>query len=246
MDSFSPWGSKIAAAHQAKMDLAHREIEAAEKWAQTNELIIDGEFAFDRETDYLTLVRILIAQKRFEEAHALAMRIYQIALEIGRRQTVLETHILLALLFLAKDETNQALVHLEKALTIAQPEGFIRIFVDEGAPMAGLLYEALSRGISPDYVRRLLDAFPVAEPTQSNASEKLVPQSDLLEPLSTRELEVLHLIAEGLTNPEIGARLYLSLNTVKAHTRNIYGKLDVHSRTQAITRAQALGLLSRG
>ena len=106
--------------------------------------------------------------------------------------------------------------------------------------MARLLHDALQRGIAADYVSRLLAAFPVAEPAQAVPSD---PQSAMIEPLSERELEVLQLIAEGLTNPEIAAKLFLTLNTVKAHTRNIYGKLDVHSRTQAIARGQGLGLL---
>jgi LuxR family maltose regulon positive regulatory protein len=95
----------------------------------------------------------------------------------------------------------------------------------------------------PDYVRRLLEAFPILEPEQADPSESRVPESDFFEPLSERELKVLQLIAEGLTNPEIASRLFLSVNTVKAHTRNIYGKLGVHSRTQAVAKAQALGVL---
>ena len=109
--------------------------------------------------------------------------------------------------------------------------------------MARLLYEAAARGIALDYVRRLLAAFPVDQPAQAVPSESQVPESGLVEPLSERELEVLELIAEGLTNQEIASRLFVSLNTVKAHTRNVYGKLDVHSRTQALTRARALGIL---
>jgi len=132
-----------------------------------------------------------------------------------------------------------------RTLSLAQPGGFIRIFVDEGAPMARLLYEALTRGIAPDYARRLLAAFPVAEPEQAVPSETQAPESDLIEPLSGRELQVLQLIAEGLTNPGIASRLFLALNTVKTHCSNIYGKLNVHSRTQAVARAQALGLLPR-
>jgi LuxR family maltose regulon positive regulatory protein len=134
---------------------------------------------------------------------------------------------------------------LEQALAFAQAGGFIRIFVDEGPPMARLLYDALSRGISPDYVRRLLAAFPKPVPEMAGAAHIQSPKSELIEPLSEREFEVLQLIAEGLTNQEIATRLFLSLNTVKTHTRNIYGKLNVHRRTQAIARSQELGLLPR-
>ena len=193
----------------------------------------------------MALARFFIAQKRFEEAHALIEQIYRIAQEIGNRRTELEGLILLVSVFYAQGETDQAHVHLEKALSIGEPEGFIRIFVDEGPPMARLLYEVLSRGISPDYVRRLLAAYPDTEPEQAGFSKTRYPDAEWIEPLSERELEVLDLIAEGLTNPQIAARLFLSLNTVKAHTRNIYGKLDVHSRTQAVARSQELGLLQR-
>jgi LuxR family maltose regulon positive regulatory protein len=119
------------------------------------------------------------------------------------------------------------------------------MFVDEGQPMAHLLYVALSCGIAPNYVRRLLAAFPVTEHEQPNQSRSRAPEVGLIEPLSQRELEVLQLIAEGLTNQEIASRLSLSLNTVKTHARNIYGKLGVHSRSQAIARSRALGLLPR-
>ena len=109
--------------------------------------------------------------------------------------------------------------------------------------MAHLLYEALTREITPDYVRQLLAAFPLVEPEQTGVSKSQAAQSELVEALSERELEVLQLIAEGLTNPEIADRLFLTLNTVKVHTRNIYGKLDAHNRTQAVARARALGIL---
>jgi LuxR family maltose regulon positive regulatory protein len=110
--------------------------------------------------------------------------------------------------------------------------------------MARLLYEALSIGIAPEYIQRLLSVFPRAEAEKTGPSRKQAPCPELIEPLSEREIEILQLISEGYTNPEIAARLYLSLNTVKIHTRNIYGKLDVHNRAQAIARAQALGLLA--
>jgi len=108
--------------------------------------------------------------------------------------------------------------------------------------MASLLYETLSRGVAPEYVRRLLAAFPMTEREKSAPTKLQVP--DLIEPLSEREIEVLQLIAEGLTNPEIAARLFLSLHTIKTHTRNIYGKLGVNNRTQAVARGKSVGVLS--
>jgi LuxR family maltose regulon positive regulatory protein len=158
----------------------------------------------------------------------------------------LKTMILQAVAFDALGERSRAVELLGEALKLAEPGGFIRIFVDEGPPMARLLCEALSQGVQPGYVRRVLAAFPVdardggAPPTTSAAGTRLA------EPLSRRELEVLPLIAEGLSNQEIAARLYLSLHTVKAHARSIYAKLGVNSRTQAAARARALGYLPGG
>jgi LuxR family maltose regulon positive regulatory protein len=173
-------------------------------------------------------------------------RLMQAAEEGERMGSVIEILVLQALAHQAQGDIPPALKSLERALTLAEPEGFIRIFIDEGPPMARLLYEiltraeALSQGIAPDYVCRLLAAFPIDEPEQTDKAT----ETDLVEPLSERELEVLQLIAEGLTNQEVATRLYLSLHTVKAHARNIYAKLGVKNRTQAVARGKALGILS--
>lgn len=111
--------------------------------------------------------------------------------------------------------------------------------------MARLLYEALAHGVEPAYIRRLLAAFPVGEPAQTTALPLKDLDSEWVEPLSAREREVLQLIAEGLTNQDVAARLYLSLHTVKVHARNIYAKLGVTSRTQAVAKGKALGILAQ-
>lgn len=138
-------------------------------------------------------------------------------------------------------ETDTALRILDDALTLAAPGGMIRTFVDEGPPMQQILFEAAVRGMMPGYVTQLLAAFE-AETQKHNGGAALCNQP-LVEPLSQRELEVLHLIANGLSNREIGERLFLALDTVKGHNRRIFGKLDVQRRTEAVARAREIGLL---
>jgi LuxR family maltose regulon positive regulatory protein len=237
------WGVPPVSAYQARLWLAQGDVASTVQWAQEQGLCADGEISYQREVDHLTLARLLITQSNASEATGLLQRLLEAAEAGGRISRVIEILILQALAAQVGGDTTQAMATLEQALTLAEPEGFIRIFVDEGPPMARLLYEALTRGIVPDYVRRLLAAFPVAGPEEAAPLETQALKSDLIEPLSERELEVLQLIAEGLTNPEIASRLFLSVHTVKAHTHNIYGKLGVHNRTQAVTRARALGVL---
>ena len=130
---------------------------------------------------------------------------------------------------------------LGDALALAEPGGFIRIFVDEGLPMAELLSEATTEGMMPGYIGKLLVVFETEE--QKHAGESSPSSQPLIEPLSKRELEVLNLIAQGLSNREISERLFLALSSVKGHNRNIFGKLGVHRRTEAVARARELGLL---
>ncbi len=142
------------------------------------------------------------------------------------------------------DEKEEAVQLLGDALALAEPGGFIRLFVDEGPPMARLLDAARAAGGASAYLQRVLAAFPVAASEQPTASPSRGAESASVEPLSAREREVLRLIAEGLTNQEVAARLYLSLHTVKVHARNIYAKLGVASRTQAAATGKALGIVS--
>jgi LuxR family maltose regulon positive regulatory protein len=139
-------------------------------------------------------------------------------------------------------EKDKAVQLLGEALALAEPGGFIRLFVDEGIRMAHLLSEARARGIMPDYTGKLLTVF---EATDQKSEDKscLSKAQPLIEPLSQRELEVLQLIAEGLSNREIGERLFLALSSVKGHNLNIFGKLQVQRRTEAVARARELGLL---
>jgi LuxR family maltose regulon positive regulatory protein len=232
------------AAYQAWLSLSLGDIESAERWAQEEALNPHGELLVQYERDFITLARLYIAQDEFVNALGLLQRLRESTEQGGRVTRGIEILTLQALSFQALGNSAQAFTMLEKALAMAEPGGFIRIFIDEGPPMARLLYEALSREIAPAYIRQLLAAFPENEPEQSIEPQESASDADWVEPLSERELEVLQLIAEGLTNREVGERLYLTANTVKAHARTIYSKLGVNNRTQAVNRARALGIIS--
>jgi LuxR family maltose regulon positive regulatory protein len=155
---------------------------------------------------------------------------------------VIDILVLQALGYQAQGDLPAALLPLQHALALAEPEGYVRMFLDEGPSMMELLREASAREIMPDYTDKLLAAFE-AEKRNSEGKPALSPAQPLIEPLSQRELEVLRLIDQGLSNREIGERLFLALSTVKGHNRNIFDKLQVQSRTEAVARARELGLL---
>jgi LuxR family maltose regulon positive regulatory protein len=163
----------------------------------------------------------------------------------GWADECLKAMILQAVALHAHGENDKAVQLLGDALALAQPGGFIRIFVDEGAPMAQLLSEASAHGIMPDYVAKLLAAF-LTEKQKIEDKPDLSPVplgQPLEEPLSQREIKVLQLLAQGLSNREIGERLFLALDTVKGHNRSLFSKLQVQRRTEAVARARELGLL---
>jgi LuxR family maltose regulon positive regulatory protein len=188
---------------------------------------------------------------------ALAYVERQLALvqERGLGQRVIELSIVQALAFNANGENRRAMDAVRRALAVGEPEGYLRIY-DQGPEFERLLAEAAARGIVAGYARRLLTLFGVEEalgdaaqqaPEKAGSPDLLVlatPEGEsLLEPLSERELEVLRLIADGLANAQIAARLYIEVGTVKRHVNHIFGKLGVSSRTQALARARALKLL---
>ena len=236
---------------QVRFWLKQNMLKEVETWLDDHGTNLDAVSHFKTKLTFTMQARALLALARedhpggryLDTALELLAELLELAEDKGWVDKAIEILALQALASEAYGDTSRAGKILERALSLAEPEGYIRTFVDEGSPMARLLHAALARGIAPDYVRRLLAAFPVTETGQPIPSTS--PESGLIEHLSERELEVLALIAEGLTNQEVGAGLFLSLNTVKAHTRNIYGKLGVHSRTQAIARAHEIGLLTR-
>jgi LuxR family maltose regulon positive regulatory protein len=230
----SPWLSARVATVEAAVCLRQGDTATAFRWADAHR---------DAEPPYLTpyelwgasllRARIDLARGRPDEALSLLEQAYQEAEHCVGKYAMIGSLALQALALRAQGKLDQALTALESALSLAEPEGYVRTFIDEGEPMAALLRAAASRGIAVDYVSELLAAFGDVAP----------PSARLVEPLSERELEVLRLLAAGLSNREIARELFLAVGTVKKHTSNIYGKLSVHSRTHAVARARDLDLI---
>lgn len=217
-------------------------------WARERGLSVDDDLSYLREFEHITLVKVLIARYKSDrvdgslhEAMGLLTRLLQAAEE--GRCTDGKRHRAPAAASARSRTRRRAtspLVSLQRALTLAEPAGYVRLFVDEGLPMAQLLAQLLpaaARGIMPDYIKLLLALSP-APP-----APPAPPAQPLIEPLSQRELEVLQLIAQGLSNGEISERLFLALSTVKGHNRRFYGKLQLQRRTEAVARARELALL---
>jgi LuxR family maltose regulon positive regulatory protein len=193
----------------------------------------------------ISQARVHLARKDASATLAAVEPVRQQAEAEGWADEKLMVTILRAIAYHTLGQNDKAARLLDDALAMAQPAGFVRIFVDEGPPMANLLSEAAARGIMPDYTRKLLAAFEAERQSGAHGPSHAITPSvqPLIEPLSPRELEVLHLVAEGLSNREIGERLFIALDTVKGHNRSIFGKLQVHRRTEAVARARELGLL---
>lgn len=192
----------------------------------------------------LILARVHLSKSEPKNALSILEHIQTPAEAEGRYRHVIEIYTLKALALQALNQHQAALEHLEHALRLAEAEGFMRVFLDgaflgKGIPMQHLLYKAAEHGITPGFTGKLLDAFPVIVDDQQKSGVELV------EPLSQREIEVLEHLARGLSNREIAQQLIISTDTVKTHTGNIYSKLGVHNRTQAVIKAKALGLIDQ-
>jgi LuxR family maltose regulon positive regulatory protein len=230
---------------KARVWIAQGRLGEALGWANEQGLSADDDLSYLREFEHITLARVFLARYQGEraecsvhEATRLLERLLLAAEEGGRTGRVIEILVLRALAHQALGDIPAALASLERAVTLAEPQGYVRVFVDEGRPMTSLLRAAANQGIRRDYVRRLLAAVSGAE----HGSPR---EQALIEPLSERELDVLRLLGTELDGPAIARELMVSLNTMRTHTKNIYAKLAVTNRRAAIRRAAELDLLPR-
>jgi LuxR family maltose regulon positive regulatory protein len=218
------------AAAQVLLLLHQGHLAAAAQLAQAHELPLSQSRVQLAQGDTTAALTVLEPRRRQVEAR-------------GWQDERLKVMVLQAVALQAHGEKDKAVHLLCNALALAEPGGFIRLFVDEGLPMAHLLPEAEALGMLPDYTGKLLAVLEAEEQKSEDASSLPPPAQPLIEPLSRRELEVLRLIAQGLSNQEICERLFLALDTVKGHNRKIFDKLQVQRRTEAVARGRELGLL---
>jgi LuxR family maltose regulon positive regulatory protein len=230
------------AAFKTRVLLAQGRLGEALGWAREQGLSAHDDLSYLREFEHITLARVLVARSKSDradrsilEAIGLVERLLKAAEEGERTGSVIEILLLQALAHQTQGDIPAALMPLQQAMRLAEPEGYVRMFVDEGPPMAVLLGEAAKHGIAPNYVRQLLTAFGKAE-------HRTPVNQVLIEPLSERELDVLRLLGTDLNGPEIARELMMSLNTMRTHTKNIYTKLGVNNRRAAVRRAEELDL----
>ena len=217
--------------------IAQGNLDKASRIVQESGITPQDEIPYLREPEFLALLRLLLAQGDYDASLALSKRLLQKA-EAGKRiGRVIEVLVLQALIFQGRNETEQALTVLKRALSFAKTERYTRTFVDEGEPMARLLHLARSRQVETEYATHLLSVL-------EKAAGKMQPPSQLLiEPLTMREIEVLRLIEAGCSNQDIAGKLVISIPTVKRHISNIYSKLGAKNRTQAISLGKELDLI---
>jgi LuxR family maltose regulon positive regulatory protein len=229
---------------KARLWIANSQLRDALEWTRRARVSAEDELSYLREFEHITLARLLLARAKADrtgapvrEALALLERLGQAAAEGARAGSTIEILVQEALALQVQGDTTAALGPLGRALTVAEPEGYVRIFMEEGPPMAALLKEAARRGIAPAYVDELLAA-------GGGFTGPVPKKQGLIEPLSERELDVLRLLRSDLSGPAIAGELMVSLNTMRTHTKNIYTKLSVNNRRAAVRRAQELDLLS--
>ncbi len=241
---------------RVRLWLAQGDLPSAVRWARASTLSADDTPSYVHHLHHIALARVLVAQGRedpsgpcLQDALKLLVKLQMAAERAGWISEAIQIRTLQALAYDGRGDVEDALSALSQALALAEPGGYVRTFVSEGAAVHALLREAAAaRRVAPEYVVRLLTAFEQdtvrLEPTaEESPALSLLHPSSLVEPLSARELEVLRLLRTPLSQSEIADKLYVSVNTIRTHVKHIYEKLDVHSRIEAIERAEELGLL---
>ena len=214
--------------------------ENSQIWVQELGLTADTEFDFDQRFEYQNFARLLIIQGEYSKALTLVQTLLKIVSSCGATIYTIQYQVLQAIILQKLNQYDEAMTVMETALSFARAEGYVRSILDEGEAVGNLLEAAIANRIEVEYASKLLTAFR-DEPNPSILER--IPGISLVDPLSHREMEVLRLLVTDLTTPEIADILIVSVSTVRSHIKNLYSKLDVHSRYEAVTKAKDLHLL---
>jgi LuxR family maltose regulon positive regulatory protein len=230
---------------RARLWLAQGKLDDARRWVETRGLSADGNVDLGNAAGYLILVRILLAEGRVGQAMSLLADLQRVLESATRLGDLIAVHVLRAVALDARADAHSALAALEQAVSLARPEGYVRVFLDEGKPIETLLKIGATKWDQERsaYARKLLAAFYADEAGRPAPPAETGPGESLIEPLTEREIEVLYLVAAGWSNREIADKLVISIRTVKKHVENIHGKLGVRNRIEAAARARELNLL---
>jgi LuxR family maltose regulon positive regulatory protein len=239
-------------AQRARLLLAQGDVAAAARWTREHGLDADDEPSYSREPEYLVLARVLLAQDRPRPALGLLERLDAAAAAQGRAGSIIEIGALRALALAVRGDEDAAVDALAEALALACSQGYVRVFADEGAPMAALLARLVAaqraergaaRGVPLGCLAKVLRAFGETEAAPGARRDAAAAVPGLVEQLTPREREILVLLAAGRPNPRIAEELMVTLDTVKKHVSHLLGKLGAANRTEAVTRARQLGLI---
>ena len=248
----SPWYMAIVAVCEANIRLDSGDLDAAARWAEESDLNMEGELDFQHMEEYVLLSKVLITQERLDEAKQFISRLIEIVESVGAIGYQIKLLVYQSLLLYAKGKGDAALDVLERAVRLGEEEGYVQSIIGAGKRVGELLSKLSFRStpIIQDYLRRLISASEAEDsvhPPRSEGGGVIMPAGDhptaLVDPLSERELQVLRLLATNLTSTEIAEELYISPSTVRSHIKNIYSKLDVHRRYDAVERARKLKLI---
>ena len=232
----APWVKGFVNTWKLRYHILCGESDKADELVRKRGLSLDGKFTYPNFSEYLSFARYLAAAGKYQDALQLLQRLLDRLVSIDWLNLAYEAQVVQSLIFQKAGQTDKAIEVLSSLLEFAEPEGYLRLFIDEGQPMVELLDIAQKRGIHQDYIDKIL--FEIKHVTTGKSESGKLIGSPAAETLSEREIEVLRLLKTNLTSVEIAAELFISANTVRTHIKSIYSKLDVHNRAEAVETAK--------
>jgi LuxR family maltose regulon positive regulatory protein len=237
----APWVKGFVNTWKLRYHILYGESDKADELVRQRGLSLDGVFIYPNSSEYLSFARYLAAAGKYQDALQLLQRLLDRLVSIDWLNLAYEAQVVQAMVFQKAGQTDKAIEVVSSVLDFAEPEGYLRLFIDEGQPLAELLELAQKRGIHQDYIDKIL--FEIKHGTTGKSQSGKLMNSPAAEGLSKREIEVLRLLKTYLPSTEIASELFISVNTARSHIKSIYSKLSVHNREEAVKAAQKQSLI---